>query len=168
MVVFEVQQYCDLTYRVYDYGRLDPQGQPRQLHIDKAMDVIHFGGPKIDHVRPLQWVSQNMEISLLLACKYFAAERWRIAELFTARPKTDAFNLLTFLSGSGTMRWDGAKNDYRPGECWFIPASLKSYELIPRLETSLIRTFVPDLHALQGNLRALGIADRRISDVLFE
>jgi mannose-6-phosphate isomerase len=168
MVVFEVQQYCDLTYRIYDYGRLDAHGQPRQLHIDKAMDVIRFGGPKIDRVRPLQWASQKMEIALLLACKYFAAERWRIAELFTARPKTDAFNLLVFLSGSGKMRWDGGKTQYWPGECWFMPASLKSYELLPEDETSLIRTFVPDLNALISNLRVLGIADGKISDLIFE
>jgi mannose-6-phosphate isomerase len=168
MVVLEVQQYSDLTYRVYDYGRLDTQGQPRELHIDKALDVIRFAGPGVDQVRPLRWASQTMEISLLVACQYFATERWRIAELFTARPKTDAFNLLVFLSGSGTMRWDGGEHRYLTGECWFMPASLKSYDLVPQDETSLIRTFTPDLLALRGNLRMLGIADDKISDVLFE
>jgi mannose-6-phosphate isomerase len=168
MIVFEVQQYCDLTYRVYDYGRVDAQGQPRQLHIEKALDVIQFGGPRIDRVRPLQWASQKMEISLLMACKYFATERWRIGEFFTARPKTDAFNLLSFLSGSGTMRWDGGKAQYGTGECWFMPASLKSYELIPEDETTLIRTFMPDLNALRGNLRMLGIAEGKIADMLLE
>jgi mannose-6-phosphate isomerase len=168
MVIFEVQQYCDLTYRVYDYGRVDAQGQPRQLHIDKAMEVIQFDGPRIGKVRPLQWASQKMGISLLMACKYFAVERWRIAEFFTARPKTDAFNLLAILSGSGTMRWDGGKNHYQPGECWFVPASLKSYELIPEGETSLVRTFMPDLNALRGNLRMLGIAESKLADILFE
>jgi mannose-6-phosphate isomerase len=168
MVVFEVQQYCDLTYRVYDYGRLDGNGQPRKLHIDQALDVIQFGGPRIDKVRPLQWASQKMEIALLVACKYFATERWRIAEFFTARPKTDAFNLLAFLAGSGTMRWDGGKTQYATGECWFMPASLKSYELIPEGETTLTRTFMPDLHALRGNLRMLGVADGKIADILFE
>ena len=168
MIVFEVQQYCDLTYRVYDYGRVDAQGQPRKVHIDKAMEVIQFGGPRINKVRPLQWASQKMEISLLMACKYFATERWRIAEFFTARPKTDAFNLLVFLSGCGTMRWDGGKTQYGTGECWFMPASLKSYELIPEDETALIRTFMPDLDALRGNLRKLGIADGKIADILFE
>ena len=49
-----------------------------------------------------------------------------------------------------------------------MPASLKSYELIPADESLLIRTFVPDLHALRGNLRMLGITDSKISDVVFE
>ena len=67
-----------------------------------------------------------------------------------------------------TLRWDGGKAQYQQGECWFMPASLKSYELIPADESLLIRTFVPDLNALRGNLRMLGIADSKISDVVFE
>ena len=168
MVVCEVQQYCDLTYRVYDYGRVDAQGKTRELHIDKAMEVIRFGGARIDRLRPLQWASQKMAISLLMACRYFAAERWRIGEIFTAQPKTDAFNLLIFLSGSGTMRWDGGRAQFRQGECWFMPASLKSYEIMPDHESSLIRTFVPDLNAMRGNLRTLGIADGKIADLIFD
>jgi len=167
MIVCEVQQYCDLTYRVYDYGRVDAQGKPRELHVDKAMDVILFDNHRTLRVRSLHWASQKMGISLLMACKYFATERWRIAEFFTARPKTDAFNLLIFLSGTGIMRWDGGKAHYRQGECWFMPASLKSYELIPEGESSLIRAFLPDLQALRENLHMLGIADGKISDVVF-
>ena len=168
LVVCEVQQYCDLTYRVYDYDRVDAHGKPRELHIDKAMEVIRFGGARVDRLRPLQWASQKMGISLLMACPYFATERWRIGELFTARPKTDAFNLLIFLSGGGAMRWDGGTGLYAQGECWFMPASLKSYELIPEDESSLIRTFVPDLNALRDNLRMLGIADGKIADLIFD
>jgi mannose-6-phosphate isomerase len=163
-----VQQYCDLTYRIYDYGRVDSQGKPRNLHLEKAMDVIHFDGARTGKVWPLQWASQKMAISLLGACKYFATESWRIAEPFTARPKTDAFNLLIVLSGSGMMRWEIGKAPFHQGECWFMPASLKSYDLIPKDEASLLRTFVPDLSALRGNLRMLGITDRKISDVVFD
>jgi len=147
---------------------VDAQGKPRQLHIDKAMEVIRFGGVRVERLRPLQWASQKMGISLLMACRYFATERWRIGELFTARPKTDAFNLLIVLSGAGVLRWEGGKAQYQPGECWFMPASLNSYELIPEDESSLMRTFVPDLNALRGNLRTLGIADGKIADLLFD
>jgi mannose-6-phosphate isomerase len=168
MIVCEVQEYCDLTYRFYDYGRLDAQGKPRELHTEKAMEVIRFEGPRIDRVRPLEWSSKKMGISLLAACRYFATERWRINELFNARPKTGAFNLLVFLSGRGMMSWDGGKAHYQQGECWFIPASMPGYDLEPEGETSLIRTFVPDLSELRANLRRLGVSDSKISDVVFE
>jgi mannose-6-phosphate isomerase len=168
VVLCEVQQYCDLTYRVYDYGRLDAQGKPRQLHLEKALDVINFDGTRIDKVRPLAWTSPKMSISLLAACRYFATERWRFSEIFTAQPKTDAFNLLVILSGEGALRWDGSAARYKQGECWFMPASLQRYELLPDHETSLLRTFVPDLNALRGNLRMLGIAESKIADVILD
>jgi mannose-6-phosphate isomerase len=168
MIVYEVQQYCDLTYRVYDYNRVDASGKPRQLHIEKALDVINFGGGKIASQFPLVWAAQNVEISLLVACKYFATEKWRIDEPFTVRPNSDSFNLAIFLSGHGELRWDGGKARYRQGECWFMPASLKNYELIPAEESSLMRTFVPDLQGLRENLKMLGISDEKIAKVIVE
>jgi mannose-6-phosphate isomerase len=168
VVVCEVQQYCDLTYRVYDYNRVDRDGKPRQLHIEKALDVIDFGGGKIASQFPLVWAADKVEISLLVACKYFATEKWRIDELFTVRPHSDSFNLAIFLSGYGELRWEGGKSAYRQGECWFMPASLKNWELIPAEETSLMRTFVPDLQALRANLKMLGIAEAKIAEVIVE
>ena len=168
MILCEVQQYSDLTYRVYDYGRLDSQGKPRELHVEKALEVIQFGHPPIEKVRPLEWSSRMMTISLLAACRYFTTERWRIAEHFTARPKTDAFNLLVALSGSGEIRWGIRKALYAQGECWFIPASLKHYELVPRGESVFLRSFVPDLNALRANLRVLGVPDSQIGAIVFE
>src|SRR6266849_10291195 len=45
MILCEVQEYSDLTYRVYDYGRVDSKGNPRELHVEKALNVIQFGRP---------------------------------------------------------------------------------------------------------------------------
>jgi mannose-6-phosphate isomerase len=167
MIVCEVQEYCDLTYRVYDYSRVDSKGKSRELHVEKALDVINFGGTQMTAVRTIQLGSKKMAISLLAACRYFATERWHLAERFTARPKTDAFNLLVVLSGRGMMQWENDKAHFRQGECWFMPASLQSYELIPEAECSLIRTYVPDLQALRGNLRGLGVGENKIADVVF-
>jgi len=168
MILCEVQQYSDLTYRVYDYGRVDAAGKPRELHIEKALDVIKFGHPAIERTQPLSWSSQMMTISLLIACRYFSAERWRIAERFTARPKTDAFNLLVVLSGNGEIRHGLKKAPYQQGECWFVPASLKHYELAPAGESVFLRTFVPDLEVLKSNLRSLGVSDSQIAEVVVE
>jgi len=168
MILCEVQQYSDLTYRVSDYGRVDAAGKPRELHIEKALDVIRFGHPAIHRMQPLSWSSQMMTISLLLACRYFSTERWRIAEHFTARPKIDAFNLLVVLSGNGEIRYSVKKARYQQGECWFMPASLKHYELVPAGESVFLRTFVPDLEVLRGNLRSLGVADSQIAEVVIE
>lgn len=168
VILCEVQEYSDLTYRVYDYARLDAQGRPRELHVEKALEVIRFGHAPIEKVRPLQWSSRMMTISLLAACRYFTTERWRIAEHFNARPKTDAFNLLVVLSGSGEIRWGISRAGYGQGQCWFLPASLKHYELVPAGESVFLRTFVSDLDALRRNLRVLGVSDSQIGAVVFE
>lgn len=167
MILCEVQEYSDLTYRVYDYGRTDAQGKPRQLHVEKALDVIRFDDAPIAKVRPLRWGSPQMEISLLAACRYFATEHWRLGERFTARPQTDAFNLLVVLSGNGDLRWENDRARYGRGECWFVPAALREYDIIPDDQTELLRTFVPDLDSLRKNLRSLGIAESRIADTVF-
>jgi len=168
MILCEVQQYSDLTYRVYDYGRVDAQGKPRELHVEKALEVIQFGQSAGGAVHPLRWSSQMMTISLLVACRYFSVERWRIAERFTAKPKTDAFNLMVVLSGDGELLTDGGKAQYRTGECWFMPASLKRFELVPSGKSVFLRTFVPDLALLRDNLRSLGVSDSQIAEVVFE
>ena len=168
MILCEVQQYSDLTYRVYDYGRVDAAGKPRELHIEKALEVIRFGHAAIDRTRPLSWSSQMMTVSLLVACRYFSTERWRIAEHFTARPKTDVFNLLVVLGGSGEIRYGTKTAHYQQGQCWFMPASLKHYELVPGGESVFLRTFVPDLEELRNNLRGLGVTDSQIAEVVVE
>src|SRR4030095_13820671 len=121
-----------------------------------------------DRMRPLSWSSQMMTISLLAACRYFSTERWRIAEHFNARPKTDALHLLVVWSGSGEIRYSVKKAHYKPGECWFMPASLKQYELEPAGESVFLRTFVPDLEVLRSNLRSLGVSDSQIAEVVVE
>jgi len=168
MILCEVQQYSDLTYRVYDYGRTDAHGKPRELHLEKALEVIRFAHPPVGRVRPLEWASAMMNISLLAACRYFASERWRIAEPFDARPKTDAFNLLVVLAGEGEIRWATGKARYHRGDCWFLPASLRHYELLPSRESVFLRTFLPDLEMLRRNLRMLGVPDSQIQQVMFE
>ena len=77
MVLCEVQQNSDFTYRLYDFNRVDPQGNPRQLHIDKAMAVINFVGATGGKVSTVELSSsEEVKKSLLAACPYFATERW--------------------------------------------------------------------------------------------
>src|SRR5437899_11787101 len=64
MVLCEVQEYSDLTYRVYDYRRVDAQGKPRELHIKKALDVIQFGRPIGAKTSRIRLRAHGSEVSL--------------------------------------------------------------------------------------------------------
>jgi mannose-6-phosphate isomerase len=65
---------------VYDYGRVDTQGKLRELHIEKALAVIEFDGTKGGAVKPLQWSRIEFDNWLLVACPYFATERWDVRQ----------------------------------------------------------------------------------------
>ena len=169
MVICEVQQHSDITYRVYDYARVDDRGQTRELHLDKALQVLKFDGSAGGLVPSVAISAPGENRTLLLtACRYFAAERWELRTAFNARSDSAQFDLLTVLSGSGNFKTSDSAADFRPGECWLVPANLGRYRVNPRGNTVILRSFVPDLIALRRNLADQQIADEAIEKVIFD
>jgi mannose-6-phosphate isomerase len=75
IVLFETQQTSDLTYRIFDYGRLGPDGKPRELHVDKAADVLDYSQSFAGALRPLDYRLDGLRRSTLIADKNFVVER---------------------------------------------------------------------------------------------
>ena len=167
MILCEVQEYSDLTYRVYDYGRVDANGKPRELHIEKALAVMKFGVAPPVKVRPLHLPGERVHKTLLAACSYFATERWEFRASVQAESRHDRFELFVVLDGSGYIHWQGAPLPYQRGECWFIPASLGKFSLQPEQSTSAIRTYVPDLPRLCAELRQAAIPETQLAQTVF-
>jgi len=168
MILCEVQQYSDLTYRVHDYGRVDAQGRPRKLHVRKALDVIRFGDVCVENVPPLESGTVEGCTRLLAACRYFATQRLEMSSRVEMRSSLGSFHLIVVLSGRGEIRWNGTKAAYGLGECWFVPASLNVYEIVPSGQSVFLQSLVPDLGELRATLRATGAAESQITRVLFE
>jgi mannose-6-phosphate isomerase len=167
MVLCEVQQYSDLTYRVYDYGRVDSKGTPRELHIEKALEVMNFAAAPLSKVTPLHLPGERVHKTLLAACSYFATERWEFRATVQAESQSECFELLVILNGTGHIHWEGAPLAYQRGECWFIPAALGKFSLQPEQSTSLIRTYVPDLARLRAELRQVAIPQSQLAQTVF-
>jgi len=167
MVVFEVQQYSDLTYRVYDYGRVDSSGRPRELHLEKALAVTNFNTNIVAKVPRVALPTQRGIRALLAACPYFAAERAEYAGLCDCTTNKARFELLVVLCGTGQMRWTGGEANYAPGECWFIPANLDVFVIQPLHESSIIRTYVPDLAASKKRWQEAGVSEAALSRTVF-
>jgi mannose-6-phosphate isomerase len=167
MILCEVQEYSDLTYRVYDYGRVDARGKPRELHIQKALDVILFGKPAGGKVSQIRLPAQRLHRSLLAACRYFATEQWKNFGTFETQSEADHFDLLVVLAGRGHFTWDGGMTAYQPGHCWFIPAGLGRFALHPEEPTQILRTYVPDLVALRASLKQERHSEREIAKTVF-
>jgi mannose-6-phosphate isomerase len=168
VILCEVQQNSDLTYRLYDFHRLDSNGNPRQLHIEKGMAVIDFDHRNGRKVAPLALPSPNgAKKSLLVACPYFASERWDFSAQLDANSDPAQFELLVILGGRGNIHWTRGSCSYRQGECWFIPANLGEFSVVPESTTSILRTYVPAIITLRNNLSRIGVPKSALEQVLF-
>ena len=167
MVICEVQEYSDLTYRVYDYGRVDANGQPRELHVEKALEVLNFGPTDGGVTSPLRLESSGANRSLLAACSYFAAERWELDIHWETQTDPSHFELLTVLEGSGVIEAPGFSAKFRQAQCWFLPANLHSYELVGSEPSTLLRAYVPNLDSLRQEAKNSGHVGASCAHTIF-
>lgn len=165
MVVCEVQEYSDLTYRVYDFGRVDASGKPRQLHIRKALEVTNFNGNSTGKITPLALHSPDANKHLLAACPYFATERWDCCKMTFIESDTRHFQLMVILNGMGKIYDSENSYAYSPGQAWFVPATLSVAMIQPAVQTSLVRVFVPDFDSFRKQLRNQGFGEAALSRV---
>jgi mannose-6-phosphate isomerase len=157
-ILCEIQQYSDLTYRVYDYDRRDANGKSRELHIAKALEVMRLGKQTSGKLTPVRIERGGVTETHFVACRYFAVEKWDFASRVRASMSSDHFDLWIFLEGRGTLRWGRERAAYAPAQAWLIPAALGVYEIVPDAQTSILRTYVPgDLGELARRLEARGI-----------
>ena len=166
LVVCEVQEYSDLTYRVYDFGRVDASGKPRELHVQKAMEVTNFNGARGGKMSPLALHSPDANKHLLAACEYFATERWDCTKTTPIESDEAEFQLFVILSGSGAFYDAEQQFAFRPGEAWFFPANLPTVLLQPNGACSVLRVTVPDICVLRRQLRNQGFEETAIARVL--
>ena len=166
MVVCEIQEYSDLTYRVYDYGRVDAHGKARELHLEKALQVTRFDGTRSGKIPPLPLHSPDANKHLLAACEFFATERWDCDRTTPIEGDAREFQLIIILSGRGELYDMELPHPYVAGQAWFVPASLALTLLHPKEPTSLLRITVPDARGLHDELLRMGFDDQAISQVL--
>lgn len=135
-VIAEIQQNSNTTFRVYDYLRKDKDGSYRQLHIDRAIDVIDQ-----TPVVPSQ-VFNNNEVSLtygrirrLFACRYFSVlqieNRGGKIKFWCDR---SSFHSLLVIKGVGYLEYKGRRYDFAAGDSLFLPAGMGEYYLHGRHE----------------------------------
>jgi mannose-6-phosphate isomerase len=167
MIVCEVQEYSDLTYRVYDYDRVDARGKPRELHIEKALEVIQFGCYHGGKVPPLALGASHPHAKLLCACRYFAAERLEFSDRCEFAGDSEHFQMLIILSGRGNLGWPASAARYSAGECWFLPALVDLAALHPLQPTTVLRAYVPDMDVLPKHLHDAGLSVSAIAQCVF-
>ncbi len=121
LTICEIQQNSDLTYRFFDFGRLDDQGNPRPLHIEEAAKVTRVDQRPVA-MRGVRLPAEGFERRLLTACDYFTAESLAINSRADLVPGGESFELLVFLQGSGSI----GGQPYEAGVAYLLPAALES------------------------------------------
>ncbi len=126
IVLAEVQQNCDLTYRVYDFDRRDKNGNLRELHAEKAIDVVKcFSDAEIDAIRYEACANDRRDGELLAHCRYFKVRRCRVArEARNICVTDDSFMSLLCTEGEGGLLCRGNEYVVCRGDSYFLPAGL--------------------------------------------
>ena len=166
MLLCEVQQNSDITYRIFDYNRRQADGSFRPLHVRQAFDVLQFGPQRCGKMTGVQVQQRSAKRTYLAACPYFAMEIWQFAEAMDAGTCPDRFELLVVFEGHGRIRWRSESMPYTRGEAWMLPAALGEYHLDAQSPTKLLRTYVPDLDQVSHELEGQGISESERSAVL--
>jgi mannose-6-phosphate isomerase len=144
LLIAEIQQNSDTTYRVYDWNRVDSSGNPRQLHIEKALDVTDLsdvtGKEKVegisihkgDHIR-----------TYLAACKYFATEKLQIKVVSHEMINGEKFDILMVVDGEGKIQYHDGQETFKSGDSFLIPANMGDYAITGNC--TVIKSYVPDI-----------------------
>jgi mannose-6-phosphate isomerase len=130
VVLAEIQQTSDVTFRIDDWGRLDASGKPRGLHIKEALQCIDFERGPVDPVTPQAHPDGDHEVENLVACNYFELRRHRLTSSWRL-PQGERFRILMPLEG----RVDVQSGDWRQtlglGATLLIPACLEDVSAAP-------------------------------------
>ena len=132
VLIAEIQESSNLTYRMYDYNRVDKNGNPRELHIEKSLDVANLKG-SAEPRQPMRVLRyrEGCASEFLCRCQYFQAERLlvnteRCRKMADFQTGSNSFQVLLCTNGCGTVLWgEGEEAQSLPffrGDCIFVPA----------------------------------------------
>ncbi len=135
ILLAEVQQNSNTTYRIYDYGRLGNDGKPRELHVDKAADVTKRCPPVIaDSSERKTEKFENAIRAELTTCDLFAMYKLDVDGTYTATADDESFVSLLCLEGEGKVSCGDTTLSFVKGESIFIPASSGEFTVEGKLE----------------------------------
>ncbi len=123
VIIAEIQQNSDVTYRVYDYGR------PREIHVDKALDVINFDLQCENLSEKEEVKHEGYSQSILCKNQYFGIEKISIDSEYFDKSNEDNFDMYTCVEGEGTIEGKDFLENIKMGDSFLIPATLGSYKI---------------------------------------
>lgn len=126
VLIAEIQQTSDITYRLYDWDRVDANGVGRELHTDLALDAINFEptNTKLDYE-----VVKNKSVNLV-ECPFFKTNILQISDIYNWKKTKESFTVLMCTEGSFTINMLHFKAEFKKGDTILIPAIIDGFEII--------------------------------------
>ncbi len=161
VLLAEIQQNSNVTYRLFDYNRRDADGKRRELHLEKGLQAIRFQEALVRPSTALRVVESGATREFLAACRYFAAEKvWPGGRRVYVGP-AGSFHILLSLEASLTLEGDTGACRLQRGEAALVPAAMPAWQVVGR--GAYLEYYVPDLKEdVIQPLKRHGYADAQI------
>ena len=129
-LIAEIQQSSNTTFRVFDYNRTDDKGNKRQLHLERAAEVIDYTPviPDVSHNNDMI-STKDFCLSNIFECKYFKVAKITCKSNITLNCSEKSFQALLFIEGSGKIVFDKNQYAFNKGDSFFIPAGMGNYNI---------------------------------------
>jgi mannose-6-phosphate isomerase len=141
LLIAEIQQTSDITYRLYDFDRRDKDGKLRELHTQEALDAIdyrYYEDVKTSFAQP------SGKVTTVATCPYFHTNLLSFAGPLSRNYQSiDSFIILINTEGEAELRYPGGTTTIGLGDTVLIPAALKEIELHASAGAKLLETYVP-------------------------
>ncbi|MEG0309168.1 MAG: type I phosphomannose isomerase catalytic subunit [Clostridium sp.] len=169
IVVAEIQQNSNITYRIYDFDRVDKFGNKRPLDIEKALEVIEFNADKYKKKTTdlIVNIGDFSSKTYKIANKYFAVELYKIHGEVNELANGSRFYIYLCIEGKGEILYEGGSIKVYSGDTFFIPASMGKYTL--KGEFCAIKSYVPDFEEnIISPLKRAGYSEAEIYEFIEE
>lgn len=125
LVVAEIQQTSDITYRIYDFDRKDAKGKERELHIDLALEAINYN--KVDTFK--KYNTTTNESNTVVDCRYFTTNIIPLEGKITVKNNGDSFKVYMCVDGAFDLEANNCNYSFKKGDTLLLPAALEEFKL---------------------------------------
>jgi mannose-6-phosphate isomerase len=139
LLIAEIQQTSDITYRIYDFDRVDDKGSKRELHTQEALAALDYN--VYDDYKSLYEKKKNETVHVV-SCPYFTTNILDYTEPVSRDYSFDSFVIHVCVQGSYTLNYGSESLDVRMGDCILIPATIKEVSLKTDTSFKILETYI--------------------------
>ena len=139
VLLAEIQQTSDITYRIYDWDRVDANGNSRELHVELAIDAIDFN---MDKDYKVSYSKVENKTNPMVSCPYFTTGFLPVTETISKTNEQDSFLIYICVNGSVIISGNGVETPLKMGETVLVPVSVKDITILPEEPSELLEVYI--------------------------